>query len=353
MTFLRMFVVVFCAAEALSAQSVPIQVQEIERARQLLNSTRWVDKAWGVYSAARLHQLDLQQELIQQFQSAAVLRDSPVYTDEHAYLYALFDAAIQEGITVPAALLEPFADKWPVPVVILASRDKNSEDLLLALRGRKSGDDAVWLAANNLLFERKSQRWYEAILSEITITHQFTVTDPGRGPGFGGGSMGGMGVDGVAAMPRDFPPIAFYILQNSAARGRVFLAQGPKNIYYERTVVPTNKQVGFGKSYVILNRMEIRIGYLASLGFKPVKDTVRLFHSESYIEFTTNEQFERDARLRMTTQRFEIQELIKAIGKRGLRASNTPLRIVPVVNDKRKKTTNPLPSVAVREIVLQ
>ncbi|MEN6532635.1 MAG: hypothetical protein ABFD89_03175 [Bryobacteraceae bacterium] len=353
MTFLRMFVVVLCAAEALSAQSVPIQIQEIERARQLLNSTRWVDKAWGVYSAARLHQVDLQQELIQQFQSAAVLRDSPVYTDEHAYLYALFDAAIQGDITVPTTLLEPFAEHWTVPVVILAARDKGSEDLLLALRGKKSGDDAVWLAANNLLFERKSQRWYEAILSEITITHQFTVTDPGRGPGFGGGSMGGMGVDGVAAMPRDFPPIAFYILQNSAARGRVFLAQGPENIYYERTVVPTNKQVGFGKSYVILDRMEIRIGYLASLGFKPVKDTVRLFRSESYINYTTNDEFECEVNRRLATQEYEIRTLIQAIGKSGLRAPNVPLRIAPEVIDKRKKATSPLPSFVTRGIVLQ
>lgn len=348
-----MFVVVLCAAEALSAQSVPIQAQEIDRARQLLNSTRWVDKAWGVYSAARLHQVDLQQELIQQFESAATIRNSPVYTDEHAYLYALFDAAIEGDITVPAALLEPFADNWPVPVVILAARDKNSEDLLLALRGRKSRDHAVWLAANNLLFERKSQRWYEAILGEITITHCFTVTDPGRGPGFSGGSMGGIGSDGVAAMPRDFPPVAFYILQNSAARGRVFLAQGPENIYYERTVVPTNKQVGFGKSYVILDRMEIRIGYLASLGFKPVKDTVRLSRSESYIKYTTNDEFEREVNLRLARQEYEIRTLIQAIGKRGLRAPNVPLRIVPEVNDKRKHASIPLPSVAVREIVLK
>jgi hypothetical protein len=342
----------FLAAGALCAQPTPIGAQETDRARQLLNSAQWVDKAWGAYLAGRLHSDDLDQLLIEQFRQAAPLRDSQSYTDEYAFLATLFDAAIEAGITVPAELLDPFEDNWTYPVLILLARDTNSEDSLLRLRQEKSRN-IVWLAANNLLLARKSQPWYRAILGEINITHRFTVTDPGDGGEIGGGQGGGVYSDGGAKVPQGFPPVTLYHLVDFGQKGDVLLARGPKDVYYRRTIVPTDKQVGFGTSASSLDRMAIRIGYLAQLRSVPVEQAERLFHSETHIHYTSTENFEREVEQSMKAQGQGIRELVQAIEKGGLRAPGIRLRIVPEVNDRREKATDPLPIVAPRDIDLE
>jgi len=105
MRFVNGLVASFLAAGALCAQPSPVSVQEAERARQLLGSAQWVDKAWGAYFAGRLHSDDLDQLLIEQFRQSAALRNAQGYTDEYAFLAVLFDAAIEAGITVPAESL--------------------------------------------------------------------------------------------------------------------------------------------------------------------------------------------------------------------------------------------------------
>jgi hypothetical protein len=340
-------------ADALSAQSPPVSAQEAERARQLLNSVQWVDKAWGAYLAGRLHSADLDQALIEQFRLAMALRDVPSYAEEYAFAAALFDAAIEAGMTVPAALLEPFEENWTDAVLILLARDKDSEESLLRLGVEKSRP-IVWLAANNLLFERKSQVWYAATLAQISITHRFTVTDSGWGSGVGVGAGGGAWGCGVAALPKGFPPVALYTLQDGATaqRGSVLLARGPQNVYYKRSVVPTDTQVPVGSCSAALDRMAIRIGYLAQLRHEPVEQTERLFHSETHIPFTTVEDFERQVEREMEAQAEGIRALIQDLERAGLSAPDVQLRIVPEVDDQRQTATAPLPAVAPRAITL-
>jgi hypothetical protein len=352
MKFVTGLLVGFLAAEVLCAQSALISAQETERARQLLNSAQWPNKAWGAYFAGRLHSDELDRLLIEQFRPATVLRYSQANTEGRAFLAALFEAVIEGGITVPAALLEPFEDDWTDPVLILLARDKGSEDSLLRLRGEKS-QGIVWLAANDLLYERKSQPWFAAILGEISITHRFTVTDPGDGRGSGGGVGGGSCGDGMAWMPKGFPPVTLYTLRNSPEMGNVLLTQGPKNVYYKRTVVPTDKQVGFGSCDSGFDRMAIRIGYLAQLRLVGrVEETERLLHSETQIVYTSIENFEREVERSMNAQEYGIKALIQDIEKSGLRARGIHLKIVPEVNDKRQNVTGPLPVVAPREFDL-
>jgi hypothetical protein len=352
MRFVNGLVASFLAAGALCAQPSPVSVQEAERARQLLGSAQWVDKAWGAYFAGRLHSDDLDQLLIEQFRQSAALRNAQGYTDEYAFLAVLFDAAIEAGITVPAESLEPFEENWPSPVLILLARDTTSEDSLLRLREGKSRN-IVWLAANNLLFERKSLPWYRAILGEIDVTHRFTVTDPGNGGEIGGGHGGGSCGDGVAAMPKGFPPVTLYTLVDSAQLGNVWLARGPENVYYERTVVPTNKQVGTGSCGPLPDRMAIRIGYLAQLRHVSAEQAERLFRSETHINYTSAEQFQREAEQSMKTQEQGIRAFIQAIGNDGLRAPGVHLRIVPEVIDRRQNAKDPLPTVVPRDIDLE
>jgi hypothetical protein len=259
--FASLSVVFLLLASALFGQPAP-STQQAERALVLLNSSQWLDKAWGVYLAGRLHRDDLRQPLIEQFRFATPLRDSQPYTEEGAFLAALFDAAIEADIAIPAALLEPFQEKWTDPVLILLARGDDNEDMLLAML-RNQRRDVVWLTANNLLLERKSERWYATTLEEVTLTHRFAVADSDEGAGLGAGQGGGICGDGIAAMPKGFPPVTLYYLKNSGQRGNVLLARGPENVYYQRTVVPTDKQVGTGSCMSLVDRMAIRFGYLA------------------------------------------------------------------------------------------
>jgi hypothetical protein len=149
----------------------------------------------------------------------------------------------------PPALLEPFEQKWAEQVLILLARNKDNEEPLLRLRANNPVD-MVWLGANNLLFGKKSLRCYRATLREISddaisITHRFTVADTDR-PATGGilGGFNSCGVWGIAQMPQGFPPGALYHLCAVSGSGTVLLARGPRSVYYERIIVPTDKGGG-------------------------------------------------------------------------------------------------------------
>ena len=351
MNLFRGAILLILSFEAVTAQPASVSSQQTQLAHQLLSSSRWTEKAWGSYLAGQLRSEELDEQLIEQFRVASLLRDWPAYTEEHAFVNVLLDAAIESGIMVPSPLLEPFEEKWTDAVIILLARAGDSEQSLLRIRSQSSRD-IVWLAVNNLLLANKSQRWYEAILEELRITHRFTVTDSADGLGSGGGAGGGSWGDGVAAMPKGFPPVRLYSLSDFAARGSVLLAQGPRDVYYKTTMVPTDKQVGFGSGGSLIDRMALIIGYLARLGSTPEKETVRLFHAETPIRFTTMEDFEREVDQSMKAQEQGIRSFIQAIEKSGLAAPSVTLRIVPEVNDNRKSLSSTLPAVAPRDIDL-
>ncbi len=339
-------------ATAVSAQPASVAAQETGRALQLLHSPLWVDKAWGAYFAGRLHADHLQEPLIEEFRLAAAIRNQPA-GEEHAFLAALFDAAIESDLTVPAAVLEPFEENWTVPVLILLAHSRDGEDSLLRLGEEKVGD-LLWLAANNLLFEMKSQRWYAGTLGAVNITHRFVVKDSDEASGIGGGSGGGFCGDGIGAMPKGFPPVALYELQDSRERGSVVLARGPQDVYYRRIVVPTDKQVGIGSCGSAVDRMATRIGYLAALVNMPIHQAEGLFHRDTAIRFRGNEEFEREVERSLQAQEQGIRSLVRTAKERGLEcAPEMSLRIVPEVIDRRLNTAIPLPLVAPREIALQ
>jgi hypothetical protein len=353
-------IAVALAAAGLRAQTASIPAQEAESARRLLGSMVWADKAWGAYFAGRLHSDELAPALIEQFRFATALPGSQTSTEPGAYLAVLFDAAIEAGIKTPADILEPFAETWTDPVLILLARnrDSDSEKLLLRLGGEKARN-AAWLTANNLLAERRSQLWYDALLGEVTITHRFVVTDPDGGAGWGSGGLGGGGGDSVAAAPKGFPPVTFYRLEAYARAGNVLLVKGPQDayqrydVYYQRIVVPTGKQTGMGVAEPQLDRTAARIAYLGKLGGRPGQDVERLFRATTDISFSTPDAFALRAQAAMDAQAQSVRALIQRIAKEGLSPSRITLRITPEVDDRRQNSTEPLPAIAAEEIDLR
>lgn len=347
------FAIAIFLVASVRAQSPTRLEQETARARQLLQSPTWADQAWGAYFAGRLHSEDLKEPLIEEFRSAAALRDAPLYSEQFAYLAALFDAAIQGDIAVPAKLLDPFDEAWTDPVLILLARAKGAdgEESLLHFAGDK-WRSGVWLAANNLLFARESQRWYTMMLGELPVTHRFIETDPGDVAGIGAGEGGAVCGDGAAAMPKGFPPMALYELQQSPQRGSVLLAQGPEPAYYGRTIVPADKQVGFGHCDLLLDRAGVQIGYLAELANLTAAQAQSLFRAETSIPYRSLEDFQSQVDLSLQTQEQGIREVLRKAKQRGFDPSGVTLQIVPEVIDRRTSATGPVPTLPPRAIPL-
>jgi len=341
-------------AAALRAQPVSIGTQEEQRAQELLNSTHWVEKAWGTFIAGRLHSQHLQERLIREFRDAVPLRNAAPSSEEHAFVDALFDAAIVGEVAIPSTLLAPFAENWIAPVLVLLSRtkDSDSEGMLLAFRADTSRD-MVWLTANNLLSGMKSQCWYSSIWKEINITHKFTVVDSEDLSGFGGAIGGASCGDGVAMMPRDYPPVGLYALEDHGGRGQVVIAEGPTATYYHRTVVPTDAQVGIGSCTGQLDRASARIGYLALLGLEPAEEAEHQFHAVTQVSYTSSDAFLREAERSMAEQADYIVRLIRAGEREGLHPPDIRLRMIPEIVDKRKNPRIPLPAIGPRNINLR
>lgn len=355
--FVNGLAAVLLTAGVVVAQTTPIGLQEADRARQLLNSSELANKAWGIYIAGLLRRDDLTQSLIEQFQFASGLSNAPLRSGERAFLAVLFDAAIESHIEVPPALLEPFIEKWTGPVLILLSRTRSSEDLLMSLRAEKSSD-VVWVTANNLLWARGSKRWYAATLAEINITHRFIVSDSYDGEGSRSrvaGSAGAACGDGSASMPTGFPPVALYELGGSLNSGDVLLAEGPENVFYRRIVVPTDKTVGIASCRSIPDRMRLRIGYLAKLREESLEVTEQLFHSETKVTYTTIQNFGATVERSMKSQEQGIRAFFQHVEKFSYLGPPVPdlrLQIVPEIIDNRQKAAAPLPAVAPRDLAL-
>ena len=348
---MRLACILLALAFGAGAQSIP--ESETARARRLLESPQWRDKAWGAYFAGRLDSDESKESLIEAFRGASALRDATPITEEYGYLAALFDAAIQSGITVPAELLEPFEGSWRTTVIILLARDPSSENSLLRLR-EAALEPVQWLAVSNLLLARKSQALFSSSLREVSISHAFDLRDPGDNSGYGGGTGGGIYADGGLAMPKGFPPIGIYLLVDSGMAGDVLLARGPEDAYYRRFVVPTDVQKGFGVSRGMVDRQKTRIGYLALLARQPELQVENLFQSQTTIEFQNDAQLRRQWDAALAAQEAAIRSFVRSAQASGMGSvAGIALKIVPQVEDRRKTTAGPTPPLTPREFVLE
>jgi hypothetical protein len=338
---------------AAPAAQPPGGPQDTAHARQLLHSTQWKDKAWGAYFAGQLHSAELAADIVEQFQTNAIHEEASFKSEEHAFIASLFDAAIESGVQVPPGILAPFEKNWEEPVLVLLalSRSPDREESLLRLR--KVPSDLAWLAANNLLFGMRSQRWYIKILGELRVSHQFTVVSPGQAPRKGGGIGSGTCGDGLTAIPKGFPPIALYVLQVEPDPSFVTFAPGPVDVRYRKVLVPTDGQNGFGSCFSV-NREKMDVDYLAALGKMPSEQAQELFRRDTPITYSDDRRFRRAVQQSLAVQEQGIQDLIQAIQLRAmLWGSGVELLVFPVVGDQRQHSAKPLPAVAPRKIVLR
>jgi hypothetical protein len=248
---------------------------------------------------------------------------------------------------VPADELEPFVKGWIDPVLILAARDARSNDLVLRIRA-DAQNDTYWITASNLLASRRSAEWYAAMLSDLSITHHFVVTNPDAGAvplqGPNGGGYCGCGGFGT---PQGYPPLVLYILTLRQTPGAVTFLEGPRTVYYQR-------QPGPGTCGPILHRSYLHGEYLAGLAGVKAEDANAVLQSQSTIPFTTDAAFAQSVARSLNTQEQTLRDLLEAVAKKtGLRPpAGTELGLQPDVEDRRDPATADLPQVPTKLVRL-
>jgi hypothetical protein len=346
-TLFRLLVLTGIAAGSAWGQNA-MDAGYIARAKALLHSTLWSEKAWGAYFSAGLRSEELNDALIEELKLAGPMREDP-QDPQSTCVQAILDALIQSGKVVPTDALLPFVEQRRPEALILLARGGGNEEALLDLRKEKLNEEE-WLLVSNLLFHMRSSRFFASILQEMTITHTFEIWDAaGDGSGVGGGSGGVPYRDSVLPFPKGFPPVGKYQLILYPQAGDVVAAEGPKIVYYRRTVMVS--PIFWGNSSSEWQPEMRLMEYLVAIGGPYVRS---IFEQADIFQWQSAGHAESLMKARLQAQVEAIKGFIKIAEERGWSgASGLSLRITPVVHDNRQNAREALPVVAAVEFTVE
>jgi hypothetical protein len=158
----------------------------------------------------------------------------------------------------------------------------------------------------------------------------------------------------MLVMPKGFPPIGVYRLVDFALPGDILLARGPQDAYYRRFVAPPDQQTGFGVCRGDVDRQKIRAGYLAALTNVAESQVRYLFESRSRLEYRDEAGLRQEWNAALAAQELAIREFVRTAQTHGLGiVTGMKLKITPAIQDLRKTTAGPTPSLTPREFVLE
>ena len=106
--------------------------------------------------------------------------------DERDAMLAVLDALIEFGAEVPAGDSQRIYPEFPVQSLILLSRAPNdaqasTSPALLDIFKCERRRQAAWLAAGNVLLQRRPEGFAAAVIEGMTVHALVTVTQPGAG----------------------------------------------------------------------------------------------------------------------------------------------------------------------------
>jgi len=341
---------------ASSGLAVSEDCPSLNNANSPLRSSKFIDRAWGAYSALRDHDRSCQTALITALREAIPLRNSAIDSEAYAYVQSLFDALIQLGGPVPSDVLLPFRYQSRAEVLLILARSPGNERDLLAMMDEDI-NTAEWLAICNLLFQKRSREFFQKTLSEVAITHTFEIKDFDGFAGRCGGAIGS--ASAPRHFPNGFPPIALYQLDFPQMSGRgpddeVLAFPGPRDIYYRRAVIAT----GTEETWTHLNFFHYldvyRSEYLAAgLTGMSSQDLNKVLFPLSSIRWQNAERFNQQAAEQLDRQADQIRELLMEMREHGLDVQALSLHIAPIIYDYRNDKDEPLPSLTPKGISLR
>jgi len=340
------------------AQSTPTQAGEAARARQLLESRTWIDKAWGAHLAIGAHDPSLRELLVDNLRRIQPLREVAVNTAEYNCVQSLLDALIQTDAEVPSAVILPFERGWRPEVLLLLSLQRDNsmanEAALLAMLDEKP-DWLELFAIGDLLARMQSQRFFRQTLEKIEFKHRITVRDSAdRSVHTGMSSLAGL--VSTRSVPKGFPPIGFYDLQGELYAFPAKAFSSPRPVYYRRIVVAGGMTIQWS-TLKLKNPADVRQAY--SLKYLPrprhlaTLEVQHLYFRDTTILWKTAEDFSQDAETAIDQQANDIRAFLEDAHHEGLGdVSGITLTIFPIVEDRREITHDRLPAVLPKVIVL-
>jgi hypothetical protein len=212
-------------------------------------------QAWGAYVVLRDDHRQFTPDLIAMVSAYDVsgwpvvfLKATPAQQDRHDAMLAILDAVIQLHASVHASEAARLYPEFPAQSLILLSRDgTDANSFLLEIFRAEHLQQAGWLAAGNLLVDRRVPGFAAAVLGAMTVHAKIRVVTTNTS-GHGEGWAGDCGSDGPEDKP-GWPAIGTYALLNCFSErtpDASLLAGGTDPAYYRRTVSALYKRVPRG-----------------------------------------------------------------------------------------------------------
>jgi hypothetical protein len=227
----------------------PAAILKMQREQTAQLAATWLHsgdprlQAWGAYVVLRDKHKEFIPDLLA-LANAYEVTGLPVLNtrrEQHDAMLAILDALIQLDPAITGDESKRLYPEFPTQSLILLSRAWISAESLTSSNNflleifRTEHSQGYWLAAGNILAERRAEGFAATVLGNMTVHMSLIVTSPhGSMSGFGSSACG----DSFAGPPEDrsaWPEIGIYGLTESGP-GATLLADGADPSYYKRKI---------------------------------------------------------------------------------------------------------------------
>ncbi len=276
-------------------------------------------QAWGAYLILSDRHTEAITDLLAMLSGFQVV-ESPTAvadSDQHDAMLGVLDALIQFGADVPAADAQRLYPEFPVQsLILLAHSQEDTTPALLDIFQTEQRWPAAWLAAGNLLLQRRGEGFAAAVLAGLTVHAEMSVFESGAGGGFGGSSLCCMG-SGLSAPRTGWPPLGVYVFSGCGMRlqpGATLLADGPDPVHYHRQVNASYHAAGVTGCGCGEDRDLVHQHYLTTLLHASPEDPPLRAHVTHYIQWQGPDAYSGDLAAFIATQQHLFAQLARQLG---------------------------------------
>jgi hypothetical protein len=319
-----------------------------------LNSADPRTQAWGAYMVLRDRRTEAVPALLAMVAGFPVVEDvaTQADVDQHDAMLGVLDALIQLGVQVPAGDAQRIYGEFPVQSLVLLSRSQeDTAPALLAIFTNARRWPAAWLAAGDLLLQRRAEGFAAAVIEGMTVHALVMVTDRGGGGGVGGGSL----CCGLGSSPKPkagWPPLGVYAFGGCGERlqaGATVLAGGTDPAYYSRQVNASYTPDG-GAGCCNPDQDLVRQHYLTTLLFGSAEQPPVRAHVSHTIAWQGMDAYRGELAALIAEQQRVFAELARRLGKLGLLSEEEAKTLRPRLEirvwDQRAAPQPALPAIA-------
>jgi hypothetical protein len=312
-------------------------------------------QAWGAYLVLRDHRTEAIPDLLAMLAAFQVAENPATVAeaDQHDAMLGVLDALIQFGAAVPLEDAQRIYPEFPVQSLILLSRSQeDTAPALLAIFQTEQRWRAAWLAAGNLLLQRRAEGFAAAILEGMTVHAQVMVHDPNSGGG-GGWSSTCCGF-GLRPQPKaGWPPLGVYEFGgcgNRLAPGDTLLTGGTDPAYYTRRVHVGYELGDLSGCGCGEDRDLVYQHYLTALLYASPEQPPLLAHVSHSITWQGPDAYSSDLAAFIAAQQQLFAQLAQRLGQQSLLSETEAATLRPKlqihISDYRSSRDPALPALA-------